>query len=97
MNSYQHVFTGAKLPHQDEATGGIIADEMGLGKSLVVLSALSGSLDRANAFAAAEDTACRDSPQHKTPSKATLILAPSSRMSLKQNILAPWTDHRSLD
>ncbi|CVK84371.1 uncharacterized protein FPRN_01930 [Fusarium proliferatum] len=48
---YQHVFSGAKRPSQEEAEGGILADDMGLGKSLVILSTIAGSLDRANAFA----------------------------------------------
>ncbi|EXK49760.1 hypothetical protein FOMG_02243 [Fusarium oxysporum f. sp. melonis 26406] len=47
---YQHVFSGAKRPEQEEVEGGILADEMGLGKSLVILSTIAGSLDRANAF-----------------------------------------------
>ncbi|KAG5801390.1 hypothetical protein H9Q74_009290 [Fusarium xylarioides] len=47
---YQHVFSGAKRPRQEEAEGGILADDMGLGKSLVILSTIAGSLDRANAF-----------------------------------------------
>ncbi|KAF5577105.1 DNA repair recombination RAD5C [Fusarium pseudoanthophilum] len=48
---YQHVFSGAKRPCQEEAEGGILADDMGLGKSLVILSTIAGSLYRANAFA----------------------------------------------
>ncbi|KAJ4283694.1 hypothetical protein NW764_001252 [Fusarium oxysporum] len=64
---YQHVFSGAKRPHQEEAEGGILADEMGLGKSLVILSTIAGSLDRANTFV--------DSNQR---SGATLIVVSST-------------------
>ncbi|KAG4279559.1 hypothetical protein FPRO04_13628 [Fusarium proliferatum] len=63
---YQHVFSGAKRPSQEEAEGGILADDMGLGKSLVILSTIAGSLDRANAFV--------DSKQR---SAATLIVVSS--------------------
>ncbi|KAG4293537.1 hypothetical protein FPRO06_00122 [Fusarium proliferatum] len=38
---YQHVFSGAKRPNQEEAQGGILADDMGLGKSLVILSTIA--------------------------------------------------------
>ncbi|KAF2267626.1 hypothetical protein CC78DRAFT_511815 [Lojkania enalia] len=74
---YQHVFTGAKRPFAKEAKGGIIADEMGLGKSLVILSTIAGSLNRAEEFIA-ENQAADGQSQRKVPSGATLILAPSS-------------------
>ncbi|KAF9785606.1 hypothetical protein IL306_005429 [Fusarium sp. DS 682] len=74
-----HIFTGAKRPKQEEAEGGIIADEMGLGKSLVILSTIAGSLDRAEKFVASENELISTEQQSKTPSRATLILAPSSR------------------
>jgi SWI/SNF-related matrix-associated actin-dependent regulator of chromatin subfamily A3 len=77
--SYQHVFSGAKKPQQDEAKGGIIADEMGLGKSLVILSTVVNSLNRAAEFVAAENQLPSTEPSRKIPSGATLILAPSSR------------------
>ncbi|KAF5254485.1 hypothetical protein FANTH_743 [Fusarium anthophilum] len=64
---YQHLFSGAKRPNQEEAEGGILADDMGLGKSLVILSTIAGSLDRANAFV--------DSSQR---SAATLIVVSST-------------------
>src|SRR4051812_23750653 len=79
FRSYQHVFSGAKRPQQDEAQGGIIADEMGLGKSLVILSTAAGSLDRAEVFVPAENQLLPTQPPRKVPSRATLILAPSSR------------------
>lgn len=79
FRSYQHIFSGAKRPQQDEAKGGIIADEMGLGKSLVILSTVAGSLDRAEDLVAAENQLLPTQPLRKAPSRATLILAPSSR------------------
>ncbi|KAF2178005.1 hypothetical protein K469DRAFT_676470 [Zopfia rhizophila CBS 207.26] len=75
---YQHVFTGAKRPERDEAKGGIIADEMGLGKSLVILSTVAGTLDRAGDFLTTETQALEAQQVRKMPSRATLILAPSS-------------------
>ncbi|KAI0550333.1 SNF2 family N-terminal domain-containing protein [Xylaria curta] len=75
---YQHVFSGAKRLERAEARGGIIADEMGLGKSLVVLSTIAGSLDRARDFVVAENQRLSSQPTKKAASKATLILAPSS-------------------
>jgi SWI/SNF-related matrix-associated actin-dependent regulator of chromatin subfamily A3 len=77
--SYQHVFSGAKRPRQEEAKGGIIADEMGLGKSLVILSTIASSLDRADDFMAAENRLLSTQLLRKAHSRATLILAPSSR------------------
>lgn len=62
------MFSGAKRPQQEEVEGGILADEMGLGKSLVILSTIAGSLDRANAFV--------NSNQR---SGATLIVVSSTR------------------
>ncbi|KAI9662396.1 MAG: hypothetical protein M1821_008563 [Bathelium mastoideum] len=75
---YQHVFTGAKRPQQSEAMGGIIADEMGLGKSLVMLSLVAGSLGRAEEFVTAQNKLLGEGLAKKIPSKATLVLAPSS-------------------
>ncbi|TPX09018.1 uncharacterized protein E0L32_001721 [Thyridium curvatum] len=75
---YQHVLSGAKRPQRVEARGGIIADEMGLGKSLVILSTIAGSLDRAEAFAMAESQQGPSQPRRKQASKATLIISPSS-------------------
>lgn len=74
--SYQHVFTGAKRPERDEAQGGIIADEMGLGKSLVILSTIAGTLDQAEEFVNMDKQA-QDGRKIRT--RATLVLAPSSR------------------
>ncbi|KAI1273043.1 SNF2 family N-terminal domain-containing protein [Xylaria sp. FL0933] len=75
---YQHVFTGAKRPERAEARGGIIADEMGLGKSLVILSTIAGSFDRAKDFVTAQSQRTSLQMTKSTASKATLILAPSS-------------------
>ncbi|KAL7894024.1 SNF2 family N-terminal domain-containing protein [Trichoderma sp. TUCIM 5745] len=75
---YQHVFTGEKRPEQIEAKGGIIADEMGLGKSLVILSTVASSRDRASSFVAAESQPIISESSKKTPSGATLIITPSS-------------------
>jgi SWI/SNF-related matrix-associated actin-dependent regulator of chromatin subfamily A3 len=75
LASYQHVFTGAKRPEPQEARSGILADEMGLGKSLVILSTIAGSLTRAREFSEVRS----ENPAAKVPSRATLILAPSSR------------------
>ncbi|EAU37995.1 predicted protein [Aspergillus terreus NIH2624] len=75
---YQHVFSGAKRRQPDEANGGIIADEMGLGKSLVILSTIAGSLDRAEEFVASQNQLLSTGPPRTYPSRATLIIAPSS-------------------
>ncbi|KAI1451391.1 SNF2 family N-terminal domain-containing protein [Annulohypoxylon moriforme] len=75
---YQHVLSGAKQPKRAETRGGIIADEMGLGKSLVILSTVAGSLDRAKDFVAAENQERLSKPLKKVASEATLIIVPSS-------------------
>ncbi|KAF1840938.1 uncharacterized protein K460DRAFT_389454 [Cucurbitaria berberidis CBS 394.84] len=74
---FNHVITGAKSPHPKECSGGIIADEMGLGKSLMMLSAITGTLDRACAYAQSM-TSVRSSGQGIIAAKSTLVLVPSA-------------------
>ncbi|KAI9167943.1 matrix-associated actin-dependent regulator [Paramyrothecium foliicola] len=80
---YQHKISGSKAAQPEEAKGGIIADEMGLGKSLVILSAIAGSLNRAAAFAASSRSVdingSGDEYHGKSPLGATLVVVPSSR------------------
>jgi SWI/SNF-related matrix-associated actin-dependent regulator of chromatin subfamily A3 len=76
--SYQHVLTGAKRSLQDEAKGGILADDMGLGKTLVMLATIAGSIDRGEEFVRTEKREADENIQSTVPSKATLIVAPSS-------------------
>jgi hypothetical protein len=52
---------------------------MGLGKSLVVIFTIAASLDQAAAFVAAENKQRLSQPERNRASKATLIIAPSSR------------------
>jgi SNF2 family DNA or RNA helicase len=78
LHSYQHVFSGAKRSQPDEAKGGILADDMGLGKTLVTLATIAGSIDRAENFVLTESKESGSSQQPSVPSKATLIVAPSS-------------------
>jgi SWI/SNF-related matrix-associated actin-dependent regulator of chromatin subfamily A3 len=82
VNSFRHVLTAAKRPRREVATetkGGIIADDMGLGKTLVVLSAIAGSMKNATDFVSnyAEDLST--SSKCQLASRATLVLAPSTR------------------
>ena len=72
------MFSGAKRSQPDEAKGGILADDMGLGKTLVTLATIAGSLDRADNFVLTESKELGSSQQPRAPSKATLIVAPSS-------------------
>ncbi|UKZ69785.1 uncharacterized protein TrAtP1_010789 [Trichoderma atroviride] len=51
---------------------------MGLGKSLIILSTVASSHDRASSFVAAESQPVTPQPPRKPPSKATLIITPSS-------------------
>lgn len=76
-SSYNHLITGAKSPHAKECPGGIIADEMGLGKSLTMLSAITGTLDRACTYAQSM-TSIGSSGQGIIAAKSTLILVPSA-------------------
>lgn len=69
---YEHVITGTRRPKLPESPlGGILADEMGLGKSLTILSAIVGSLSKAEEFSHSR------SQGQKRTAKATLIIAPS--------------------
>ena len=52
---------------------------MGLGKSLVILSTIAGTLDRAEDFVAEESQLLPAEPLRRVASKATLIVVPSSR------------------
>ena len=70
--SYEHVITGTRRPKLPEfSLGGILADEMGLGKSLTILSAIMGSLSKAELFSQS------GSQGHKRAVKTTLIIIPS--------------------
>ena len=72
LYSYEHMITGARRPILPEPPlGGILADEMGLGKSLTILSAIVGSLSKA------EDFSHSRSQGQKRAAKTTLIVAPS--------------------
>lgn len=73
------MLSGAKRPERAETRGGIIADEMGLGKSLVIISTIAGSLDRAETFVTDENQQRLSQPERKVASRATLIIVPSSR------------------
>lgn len=90
--SYQHVLSGAKQPEPTEAKGGIIADEMGLGKSLVILCTIARSLKRAGEFARTENQQTSSQPPRKSASKATLIIAPSSRMCSLEEVCVPYNN-----
>ncbi|CAN9221899.1 unnamed protein product [Alternaria alternata] len=68
---FQHVLTKSEALERREARGGILADDMGLGKSLTMLSAIASSLQDAEAFA-------KEPPNVLTPSRATLIVVPST-------------------
>ena len=81
LGSFEHVLTEAKRSERHEARGGIIADDMGLGKTLSMLSAIASSLNNAADFASAVGENLSGSPNTQFPSRATLILAPSTRMS----------------
>ena len=66
------MITGTRRPKLPEfSLGGILADEMGLGKSLTILSAIMGSLSKAELFPQS------GSQGHKRAVKATLVIVPS--------------------
>ncbi|CAI6290343.1 unnamed protein product [Periconia digitata] len=77
-NYFQHILTKKKSPDQLEARGGIIADDMGLGKSLTILAAIARSLHEAARFGTTWEEGLLDSPDSPVPSRATLILVPST-------------------
>ncbi|CAI6242193.1 unnamed protein product [Periconia digitata] len=75
---YENVITHTRNNVPEEPLGGILADDMGLGKTLTSLAVIVGSLDRALDFAR-ERTGEPIDTWHKTvPSKATLVVVPSS-------------------
>ncbi|KAI2626751.1 SNF2 family N-terminal domain-containing protein [Hypoxylon sp. NC1633] len=74
---YQHVISGTRRQIPAESKGGIIADEMGLGKTMVALSVISASTDRASKFAS-ENLQSDGEQSSQRPSKATLVIVPSS-------------------
>ncbi len=76
--------TGATRPQRDEAKGGIIADDMGLGKTLVVISAVAGSLNKATDFVSNHGREISTSSNVLPATRATLIIAPSTRKLLSQ-------------
>ena len=80
-NRYRHAITGAKSRTADDSPGGILADDMGLGKTLTMLSAIMGSLTKAEEFAntisVTEGSDMRKEPPRYM--KATLVVVPSER------------------
>ena len=79
-SSYQHLISGVKSRTLDDAKGGILADDMGLGKSLVMISTIAGSLERAHTFSTSEKNSLVPGNRPVVASKATLIIAPSPCM-----------------
>ncbi|KAH0563507.1 hypothetical protein GP486_001928 [Trichoglossum hirsutum] len=75
---YQHIITGAKSPTPDDFLGGILADDMGLGKSLTMLSAIVGSLARANEYARQGSMSAGHPGEPPRAAKSTLIIVPSA-------------------
>ncbi|KAH8722371.1 SNF2 family N-terminal domain-containing protein [Phaeosphaeriaceae sp. PMI808] len=74
---YKHVITGARSTDAKQSLGGIIADEMGLGKTLTMLSAITGTLDRAWHYAQTM-TNIGTSGNGTIAAKSTLIIVPSA-------------------
>jgi SWI/SNF-related matrix-associated actin-dependent regulator of chromatin subfamily A3 len=66
----------------DDVLGGILADDMGLGKTLSTLAVIMDSLGRALDYAVAHTRGSTTYWQEVTPSKTTLVIAPSSRKQL---------------
>ena len=76
--SYQHIITGSKSRDPQDTYGGVLADDMGLGKSLVMLSAIAGSLDPALTYAKALTSAPGSTDDPVIAAKSTLLVVPST-------------------
>jgi SWI/SNF-related matrix-associated actin-dependent regulator of chromatin subfamily A3 len=77
--------TETKRAQRDEARSGIIADDMGLGKTLVILSAIAKSMKDATEFVSRYAKDLQPSSKIKHASRATLILAPSTRKAQSEH------------
>ncbi|KAH6845784.1 SNF2 family N-terminal domain-containing protein [Chaetomium sp. MPI-CAGE-AT-0009] len=74
---FEHIIVGARSVEPKDTSGGILADDMGLGKSLVILSTIAGTLDRANTFVS-ETQGGKVECSAVLKSRSTLVIAPSS-------------------
>ncbi|KAK5056112.1 hypothetical protein LTR84_012665 [Exophiala bonariae] len=88
---YQHLITGAKCNTPQDPLGGILADEMGLGKSLMMISAIVGSLSQAYNFAFAMTTKPGVNVEAVSAARSTLIVVPSAL--LMDNWIEEITKH----
>lgn len=81
--SYLNSVTKEKTCTRPQAVyGGILADGMGLGKSLTTLALITGSLDQAHSFMRSTNYQyCPMLNRVRKHAKATLIVAPASRIS----------------
>lgn len=77
-SSYQHLITGAKSRDPQDFYGGVLADDMGLGKSLIMLSAIAGSLDPALTYAKTLTSAPGSTDDPVIAAKSTLLVVPST-------------------
>ncbi|KAJ5020759.1 SNF2 family N-terminal domain-containing protein [Bipolaris maydis] len=77
---FQNVLTKFEALKRCEARGGILADDMGLGKSLTMLSAIAKTLQDAESFASASTANATGSSTVRKPSRATLIVVPSTTL-----------------
>ena len=79
--SYQHIITGAKSRDPQDTCGGILADDMGLGKSLMMLSAIAGSIAQAFDYAKSLTSLPGISSDPIIAARSTLLVVPSTRKS----------------
>lgn len=77
---FEHIITNCKQTKKPEETGGgILADEMGLGKTLTMLCAIIRTFDEAKEFPQlVYDQIHLTAECPLTPSRATLVVVPSS-------------------
>ena len=85
-SSYQHLITGAKSREPQAFYGGVLADDMGLGKSLVMLSAIAGSLDPAFTYAKTLTSAPDSTDDPVIVAKSTLLVVPSTCKFVRSEI-----------
>ena len=72
------MITGPGRNLQEEGLGGILADDMGHGKSLMMLSAIAGSLGAAFHYAASMTSAPCQTTEPVIAARSTLLVVPSA-------------------
>jgi SNF2 family DNA or RNA helicase len=85
-SGYHHLITGATSPTPEDAPGGILADDMGLGKTLTMIATVVSGKASGLRFEASEPEEIFHLSMPRIPTRATLVIVPSSCKNIGINL-----------